>query len=129
MLSLKSITEICLYSKDLIKSEHFYAEILGLELIDSTDNHVFFRVGEQVLLIFDPNHSKTQEDLPGHFAHGNQHIAFTATKDQYETWKNRVLSHGVTVIKEHTWKRDLKSFYFRDPDDHVIEILEGNIWI
>lgn len=128
-LSLSGITEVCLYSSDLGLSKEFYESKLGFKLISESDSHVFFKVKNQVLLIFDPEQSKDQEQLPAHFAHGNQHIAFEVYPGDYEGWKEKLGKLGIEIIKEHYWgKSKLRSFYFCDPDSHVLEILEGNIW-
>ncbi len=129
-LKLEALTEVCLYCKDLELSSNFYQNILGVSPFSTSENHVFFRISTQVLLLFDPEYSKQQTHLPSHFAEGHQHIAFTARPDDYELWKKHVESQNVNIDKEHLWEaKNLKSFYFRDPDGHVLEILEGNIWI
>lgn len=129
-LKLEALTEVCLYCKDLSKSATFYKTVLGVVPFSESEAHVFFRISTQVLLLFDPKYSKQQTHLPSHFAEGHQHIAFTARPDDYELWKRHIESHNVNIDKEQHWEaKNLKSFYFRDPDGHVLEILEGNIWI
>ncbi|TXC78995.1 VOC family protein [Luteibaculum oceani] len=128
-LSLSGITEVCLYSSDLSLSKEFYCDKLGFRLISESESHLFFKVENQVLLIFDPDKSKEQDQLPAHFAHGNQHIAFEVYPGEYEVWKEKLKNLGIEIIKEQFWgKSKLRSFYFCDPDSHVLEILEGNIW-
>jgi catechol 2,3-dioxygenase-like lactoylglutathione lyase family enzyme len=49
------ILETALYVDDLDEAETFYTEVMGLERIAKVDGrHVFFRCGEGVLLLFDP---------------------------------------------------------------------------
>ncbi|MGB0165543.1 MAG: VOC family protein [Luteibaculum sp.] len=126
---LKSVIEVCLYSKNLKQAEAFYGKKLGFELISSSDTFRFFRVGNQMLLIFDADSSRNQSNLPPHFAHGQQHIAFLSNEANYAVWKEHLKNCGVKIEAETVWPNSgLRSFYFRDPENHVLEILEGNIW-
>ena len=128
-MKLGSIKESCLYVKDLSASKKFYQEILGLELISFVEGrHVFFRIGHQVLLCFNPNTTKDETTLPPHFAYGKQHIAFEVNMEEYEKWKDKILKSGTVITHEHTWSKNLNSFYFEDPDGHVLEILQPGIW-
>ncbi len=127
--SLRGITEVCLYATNLEAAEDFYANTLGLELITSSEAFRFFRVDNQVLLIFNPDISEHQQDPPPHFARGNQHIAFLSNAENYTRWKARLKEASVAIDQEITWpKNGLRSFYFKDPEGNVLEILEGNIW-
>lgn len=127
--SISKIKETCLYVKDLEVTKSFYSNMLGLELISFVPNrHVFFRVGDEVLLCFDPKATEAETSLPPHFAYGKQHIAFEVAKDQYDSWKEMLTKSGVSITHEHHWKEDLYSFYFDDPDGHVLEILMPGIW-
>jgi len=46
----------------------------------------------------------------------------------YEQWKQHLIAQNITIEKEVTWKEGLKSFYFRDPDQHCVEIVMVGIW-
>ena len=49
------ILETVLYAGDLDAAEAFYRDVLGLEPFASVPGrHLFYRCGEQVLLIFKP---------------------------------------------------------------------------
>jgi catechol-2,3-dioxygenase len=49
------ILETILYASDLVAIEQFYRDVLGLEPVSKApDRQVFYRVGEQMLLIFNP---------------------------------------------------------------------------
>ncbi len=53
---LEGMLETALYAKDLDKAEAFYEGVLGLAKITRAANrHVFFRCGQGVLLIFNPD--------------------------------------------------------------------------
>jgi catechol 2,3-dioxygenase-like lactoylglutathione lyase family enzyme len=124
------IKETCLYVRDLNACRDFYNHILGLEEISFVpDKHLFFRAGDSVLLLFNPEDSKTKKSPPPHFASGNQHFAFEVPADEYETAKQQIIDKQIQIIDEVQWKSGKKSFYFRDPENNVLEILpENGIW-
>ena len=123
------IKETCLYSSNLVRAEEFYNQILGLEIIGKTaGRHVFFKAGTSVLLIFNPEATSIETFVPPHDGYGRIHFAFEVSKEDYDNAKKELISKNVSIIHEHTWKYG-RSFYFHDPDGHVLEILEGNaIW-
>ncbi|KAA9340628.1 VOC family protein [Adhaeribacter soli] len=123
------IKETCLYVKDLDATRQFYAGKLGLEIIGEVENrHVFFRVGTSVLLCFIPEASKKGNHLPGHFGSGNLHVAFEVARDRYEDEKVIIKALGIEIEHEHEWPNNTKSFYFRDPDNHLLEVVMTGMW-
>lgn len=128
-MEITRIKETCLYVSDLAATKAFYSEKLRFEVIaEVEDQHIFFRVGNSVLLCFIPENSKAKESPPPHFAYGHQHIAFEVAPDEYLQWKERVAHLGIEIIQEQQWKNNLQSFYFLDPDKHVLEIIPTGIW-
>ena len=128
-MTITHIKETCLYVKNLEKAITFYSEILGLQLLSRIkDKHAFFRIGNTMLLLFNPDNSRTKESPPGHFAEGYQHIAFEVPASEYENTKIEFNSKGVQIIDELIWANKLKSFYFRDPSGNILEIVPSGIW-
>lgn len=128
-LIFRQIKETCLYVSDLDKTENFYHHKLGLPVISKVNHrHIFFRAGSSVLLCFFPEVTREEENLPPHYAYGKQHIAFEAEREAYMQWKEKVQELGITITHEQSWKDGLKSFYFEDPDGHVLEIVPAGIW-
>ena len=128
-MEITQIKETCLYVADLEATKAFYHGKLGFEVISKVENsHVFFRVGKSVLLCFIPQTSKAKESPPPHFAYGHQHIAFEVSPEEYRDWKNKIESWDIEIIQEQVWKNNLESFYFLDPDNHVLEIIPEGVW-
>ncbi len=128
-MEIKKIKETCLYVTDLAASKAFYEGKLGFELIGEVKNrHVFFRAGASVLLCFISEVSKKSTALPPHFGAGQLHVAFEVAKDQYEPWKQLVKDAGIAVEQEFDWGGGYLSFYFRDPDQHLLEIVMEGMW-
>lgn len=127
--TVTKIKEACLYVGNLNRTKGFYQNKLGLEVIGFVeDRHIFFRAGESVLLCFISDTTKNDTKLPPHYGSGNLHFAFETTIKQYELWKEKIRSGGIVIEQEVEWGRGLKSFYFRDPDNHLVEIVMPGIW-
>jgi catechol 2,3-dioxygenase-like lactoylglutathione lyase family enzyme len=121
--------ETCLYVKDLERTREFYTNKLGLPLISFVKNrHVFFRAGRSVLLCFIADETKKEMGLPSHGAEGSIHFAFEVSRDEYTNSLEQVKEAGIKILHEHSWKSQLRSFYFHDPDGHLIEVIEQGIW-
>lgn len=127
------ILETILYAEDLNAAERFYAEILGLEKISREgDRHVFFRCGEQVLLIFNPRETGITPlgrlPVPPHGAFGPGHVCFKASAEQLTGWRDRLERAGIAIEAEFEWPQGGRSLYFRDPCGNCLEFAEPRIW-
>ena len=129
-MEFQKIKETCVYVHDLEGAKRFYHGTLGLEVISHVaDKHLFLRVGGSVLLLFNPDDSKTKSSPPPHFGGGKQHFAFEMRGDDYENCKAEIRGKGIAIIDEITWPGGKKSFYFNDPEGNVLEILpDTGIW-
>ena len=128
-MQFNQIKETCLYVQDLDRTEKFYSEILDLEVISrSKGRHIFFKAGTSVLLCFIAEATKQENNLPGHFGEGNMHIAFELPKEKYDDTKAELKSVGIEIEHEQQWSDEYRSFYFRDPDGHSIEIVPAGMW-
>ncbi|WP_020526585.1 VOC family protein [Flexithrix dorotheae] len=128
-MNFTQIKETCLYVNDLEITKAFYTEKLGLKMISFVPGrHVFFRAGTSVFLCFNSESTKNEKEIPPHFGSGNLHLAFECEKKDYEAYKAKVLDSGISIEHEHLWGNGTKSFYFRDPDHHCIEIVEPGLW-
>lgn len=129
MPTLSKIVETCLYVSDLEQTRDFYNGLLGLELITlKKGRHVFFRVGSDVLLCFLPEVTKHEAELGTHYAHGQQHFAFECPAGELDAWKAFLTENGVNIDREITWRPGCRSIYFRDPDQHSVEIVMPGLW-
>ena len=128
-MDFTQVKETCIYVSDLERTKKFYTEVLKLPIISIREGrHIFFRVGTSVLLCFIPEATKNEDKLPPHYGYGQIHFAIEVdTREKYEYWKNRVAKF-VNIEHEEEWRNGLKSFYFRDPDGNLVEIVEKGIW-
>lgn len=123
------IKETSLYVEDINRTEAFYSGKLKLEVIAKSEGrHVFFKAGSSVLLCFIAEATGNDANLPAHFGEGNMHIAFEVPEEKYEEIKAKILSADIEIEHEQQWSEQYRSFYFRDPDQHSIEIVPAGMW-
>ncbi|MEJ8804256.1 VOC family protein [Pontibacter sp. H249] len=128
-MTIKKIKETCLYVNDLKKCKAFYHNQLGFEVIGEVkDRHIFFRAGESVLLCFIAEASSKGGNLPPHFGAGQLHLAFEVSKADYPTWKEKIAKFSIPIEQEFDWGGGYLSFYFRDPDKHLLEVVMEGMW-
>ena len=128
-MNILSIKETCIYVKDIERTKDFYTNKLGLPLISLVQNrHVFFRAGASVLLCFVAEETQKEKELPPHGAQGNIHFAFEVSKKEYNNALTQVKAAGIEILHHHSWRNGLRSFYFHDPDNNVVEIIEQGLW-
>ena len=138
MPHLTRLLETALYVSDLDRAQRFYETVLDLKpLFDGSDPAADARFrpmalpGNSVLLLF--KHGATTDTailpggtIPGHGATGQIHIAFAV--DSLNGWKEHLAAHHVPIAGETRWPRGGTSWYFRDPDGHLLELATPGIW-
>lgn len=130
----KAVLESALYVDDLTRSESFYCDVLGLELIGRMQGrHVFLRCGEGVVLLFNEAATRSADPdsrlpVPIHGATGPGHLCFGATSEEMDEWIAILESHGVPIEADFIWPGGGRSIYFRDPSGNSLEFGERKIW-
>ena len=128
-MQVRSIKETCLYFKDLEKARAFYNGILKLPIINYTEGaHIFFRAGASVLLCFNPEVSSVKESPPPHDGEGRLHFAFEVSDEDYLKYKKYIEDNEIEIIDTVIWQNGKESFYFKDPEENVCEIVPPGIW-
>lgn len=137
-IGIRGILETILYSKDLPAMRVFYSEVLGLEEVGyEPDRHVFFRCGDSMLLIFDPDSTQSTEVrvrgalIPQHGSAGAGHVAFAVEMDQLDSCAERLEAVGVEIESRVQWYADrprVCSVYFRDPAGNSLELSCRELW-
>jgi catechol 2,3-dioxygenase-like lactoylglutathione lyase family enzyme len=129
MNQIEAVVETAIYEDDLEVAETFYHDVLGLEVIGrEPGRHVFFRVGDGVLLAFDPEATRKGDTLPPHGSRGPSHFALGVRAESLDDWRGKLEGHGVVIEKEVQWPRSGRSIYFRDPAGNSVELVTPGIW-
>ena len=133
--SVIGVLETAIYVEDLTLSQAFYERVLGLvEILRENGRFHALRVsGNQVLLIFAIGRSVTPTDTPGglipsHDGRGQLHIAFEIAGTQVDAWRAHLQELRIAIESEVDCARGGHSIYFRDPDNHLIELVTRECW-
>jgi len=132
--SVQGILETALSVKDVQKSAAFYRRLFGFEtLLDSERLIALDVAGRNVLLLFKAG--ATQEPfttpggvIPGHGVTGVNHFAFSIAAEDLADWEQRLEAEEVPVESRVNWPGGAQSLYFRDPDNHVAELITPGFW-
>jgi len=128
------VLETVLYASDLAAAEAFYREALGMVPFASVaGRHLFYRCGNQVLLIFNPDATRVPPapgalPVPPHGADGPGHVCFRASLAEIDAWRQRLEAQGVAIEADFEWPGGGRSIYFRDPAGNCLELAEPRIW-
>ncbi len=126
------ILETALYVDDLNAAEGFYGGLVKLERVSRDGNRsVFYRCGQGMLLIFNPDESRISRGegkAPVHGASGAGHVCFSISNEEMDTWRNRFQAAGVEIERDLRWPNGARSLYVRDPAGNSIEFAEPQLW-
>ncbi|MEP3298205.1 MAG: VOC family protein [Pseudoruegeria sp.] len=128
------ILETALYVDCLDQAEIFYGSLIGLEQLQRVGNrHIFYRVGDGVLLIFNATETlKPIKNLllpvPPHGGTPQGHMCFAADKQQIKGWIRRFQANNIHIEADFNWPNGARSIYVRDPAGNSIEFAEPWLW-
>ncbi len=134
MPRVTGILETALHVADLARSVHFYQDLFGFEQIEGDERFCAFDVvGKQVLLLFREGGSTKGSQtaggfIPPHDGHGQLHFAFSIAAEDFDAWVARLAKASIAIESRVDWPRGGHSFYFRDPDRHLVELVTPGCW-
>ena len=134
MPKLGRVIETSLYVDDLDRAARFYEQVLELPVLTGDARFRAYDVGGMsVLLVFCRGATLETVYLPGgtippHDGHGPLHIAFAIETDDLAAWETRLGERGIAVEGRTDWPRGGHSIYFRDPDNHLVELVTPGTW-
>lgn len=133
MRAPSAIMETSIYADDIDVAERFYRHVFGLEVVTKVpDRLVFFKCGQQMLLVFNPQKSREQDagiPIPRHGTTGEGHFCFYAKdKAEVDFWRDHFEALGITIEHYHRWENGSYSVYIRDPAGNSVEVGEARLW-
>ncbi len=133
MIPPDGILETILYARDIAAAERFYADVIGLPVqLCLPERFVFLVCGQQMLLIFNPDHSRRNDPalgVPRHGAEGAGHVCFRARdRADLEAWRAHFIAAGIPIESVHVWSGGHLSLYVRDPAGNSVELAEPALW-
>jgi catechol 2,3-dioxygenase-like lactoylglutathione lyase family enzyme len=135
--ALSGLLETALYVRDVSVSVDFYTNFLGLKILQEPDQQATFAAllipGGAVLLIFRIGANQKPIELSGgtippHDGRGTLHLAFAIPTEEMDYWRSRLTDSGFNIESEMRWPNGCRSIYFRDPDQHLVELASSDLW-
>jgi catechol 2,3-dioxygenase-like lactoylglutathione lyase family enzyme len=134
MPGLSGVLETAIYVDDLDRARQFYAGKLGMGAMYEDERMSAYDAGRGgVFLVFKRGASRDGAAvaggrIPGHDGGGPLHLAFAITADTLAAWEERLAAMGIAVESRVDWPRGSRSIYFRDPDNHLVELATPGLW-
>jgi catechol 2,3-dioxygenase-like lactoylglutathione lyase family enzyme len=131
---IAGVLETALYVDDLDRAAGFYEDVLGLKPINKDQRFAGYDAGPRsVLLLFKRGSTLETVHMPGgtippHDGQGPLHIAFAIAVDALPAWEQHLAGRGIAIEGRTDWPRGGKSIYFRDPDNHLLELATPGLW-
>jgi catechol 2,3-dioxygenase-like lactoylglutathione lyase family enzyme len=131
---IAGVLETALYVEDLDRAAAFYEDVLGLKLINKDQRFAGYMAGPRsVLLLFKRGSTLETVHLPGgtippHDGQGTLHVAFAIDADALAPWEAHLGTNDIPIEGRTDWPRGGKSIYFRDPDNHLLELATPGLW-
>jgi len=128
------IVETGLDVDDLEASADFYHRILGFEIIARSERLCAFSIaGRDVLILFEREESAPAVEIPGgiippHGSTGPIHFAFAIDPGELPQWETLLAANGIPIESRVHWERGGTSIYFRDRDNHLLELATPGVW-
>src|SRR6185295_16259280 len=128
------VLETCLHVENVERSARFYEELFGFKRMAGDDRFCAFNVAERaVLLLFRRGGTLEPVKIPGgiippHDGSGRMHFAFAIVADQLTAWEQRLNQANIPIESRVKWEAGGVSLYFRDPDEHLVELATPGIW-
>ena len=125
------IFETVIYGDDVVAMAEFYADGLGLRLVEEPDElSAVFRLDDAaMLLIFDPAlASRPGRPVPSHGSRGPGHVAFGVEAVEFDACAERLRRLGVEFEKEVDRGAGGRALYVRDPAGNSVELMDGDPW-
>jgi catechol 2,3-dioxygenase-like lactoylglutathione lyase family enzyme len=130
------IAETALYVDDLDRAIGFYTVLFGCPTLRRDERFCALRIAEeQVLLLFRRGQSLETIRLndgawiPGHDGSGPLHVCFGIPASDLPGWEAKLGRLGIVLESRVNWPSGATSLYFRDPDQHVVELATPGLWL
>jgi catechol 2,3-dioxygenase-like lactoylglutathione lyase family enzyme len=131
---VNGIIETAIHVKDLRKSAEFYRSLFEFETLLDTDRLIALNIaGRSVLLLFQQGATGEPFATPGgvippHHGSTSGHLAFSIKSSEVQGWKKRLADAAIPIESTVQWPGGAQSLYFRDLDDHLVELLTPGFW-
>jgi len=132
--AITGVIETALYVSDLPRAIAFYQGLFGFPILIQDHRFCAFDVaGRSILLLFLRGASLDPVKLPWgtippHEGSGPWHFGLSIPPGSDGAWEQRLREAGITIESSFNWPRGGRSIYFRDLDNHAVELLTPGVW-
>jgi len=132
---LTGVLETALYVDDVERAAEFYQRVFGFERIAGDLRLVALSVlGRHVLLLLKKGgsiqpHRSAGGVIPGSDSSGTSHLTFAIAAAELEAWEKWLAENEVGIESKVSWELGGHSLYFRDPDQHLLELATPGTWL
>ena len=136
--TVTGILEAALYVREVAPAATFYQDLFGFEVELQAELIAVLRVpGGQALILFPHRIAEAPTItppiaidgvIPPHGGSGRMHVAFAIKPEMLDDWRKRLAECGINIEGTVRWKRGGTSLFFRDPDQHLIELITPGLW-
>lgn len=133
-MKINGIVETALHVEDVARSAEFYSSLFGLQRLAGDDRFCAFAVpGKAVLLLFKRGGTLDPVVTPGglippHDGSGRMHFAFKISRESLEACERELIDRKIPIESTVHWPLGGTSLYFRDPDEHLVELISPGCW-
>lgn len=134
ILKVQGVLETALYVSNLKVSLAYYKLLFKFETLISSEIFCALNVSDKQVLLLFLNEGTTKEiqghrgPIPPHGGSGNLHLAFSIPKKDLKSWRDWLDLNNIKIESEYQWERGGISLYFRDPDNHLLELATPGLW-
>ena len=107
---------VVLIADDFAGQVRFYKDVLGLELLSSSSETAFFRMGAQKLAIFSREHHPEGTRRLGGATHGISHLEFSLSESEMTAMANKLREAGFHTSRDLFQDADGNLFHFNRVD-------------
>nr|WP_208415341.1 VOC family protein [Xanthomonas euroxanthea] len=131
---MQGVLETGVYVADLQRACAFYARVLGVDAMYCDARMAAYAIAPgQVLLLFLQGSTTATVTLPGgtippHDGSGRTHYALAIATDALAAWEAHLQACNVPIEGRTQWPGGGQSLYFRDPDEHLLELATPGLW-
>ncbi|MBL9168136.1 MAG: VOC family protein [Verrucomicrobiales bacterium] len=129
------IAETALYVNHLDRAIKFYGDLLSCPVLRRDERFCALRLSAaQVLLLFARGHSlkptrlNDEAWIPDHDGAGPLHVCFGIQAGEVAGWEDKLSQLGIAIESRVGWPNGAASIYFRDLDNHLVELATPNLW-
>ena len=133
-MKITGVVETAIHVEDVARSEEFYGGLFGFEKLAGDGRFCSFAVpGNAVFLLFKKGGTLEPVPTPGgmippHDGSGHMHFAFKIPVESLAACERELAERGIAIESRVNWPRGGTSLYFRDPDEHLVELITPGCW-